>query len=207
MIATESADTKQGSDSWKVSRIGYATASCFSDVLAKGEGVTRKKYLRRLVAERLTGKPTESFSNVHTERGNELEEYARLAYESITGNLVTEVGFIKHPTLLAGCSPDGTIDEDGGVEIKSVIPTVQIETIERGGYPASHKAQIMGSLWIMGRAYWDFVSYSPDMPERLRVYISRVYRDDIYISNLETEVVKFLAEAEEMQSRLLAREA
>jgi hypothetical protein len=63
---------------------------------------------------------------------------------------VEQVKFIKHPTLAAGCSPDGLVDEDGGVEIKSVIPTVQIDTVLAGGYPSEHKAQIQGCLWITG---------------------------------------------------------
>lgn len=198
---------EQGSDLWFQERLGHATASCFADVLAKGEGIVRKKYLRRLVAERLTGKPLESYSNPHTDRGTEQEPYARLEYEAMSGNFVQEVGFIKHLDLLAGCSPDGLIDDNGGVEIKSVIPTVQIETIERGGYPAAHKAQIQGSMWISGRSWWDFVSYSPDMPEPLRVYIFRVERDEQYIETLQQEVIKFLAEVEEMHERLIRRAA
>jgi hypothetical protein len=141
------------------------------------------------------------------ERGHEQEPYARLAYEAMSGNIVTETGFIKHDTLMTGCSPDGLIDDDGGVEIKSVLPTVQIETMERGGYPYEHAAQIQGSLWITGRKWWDFVSYSPDMPECLRVYIYRVEPQLGYIADLENAVITFLDEANEMQKRLLERAA
>jgi hypothetical protein len=198
---------EQGTEEWLLERLGYVSASCFSDVMAKGQGLTRLKYMRRVVAERLTGKPMESYYNRHMERGHEQEPYARMAYEAMTGNIVQESGFIKHPTLMAGCSPDGLIDEDGGVEIKSVLPTVQIETMERGGYPYEHAAQIHGSLWITGRKWWDFVSYSPDMPECLRVYIYRVEPQIGYISDLEKEVIRFLSEAEEMQRRLINRSA
>lgn len=198
---------EQGSEEWIAARLGLVTASCFSDVMAKGEGTVRKKYMRRLVAERLTGSPTECYSSHHLERGTEQEPYARLEYEAETGNIVEEVGFIKHPTLLAGASPDGLIDADGGGEFKCVIPSVQIETVERGKYPPTHKPQIMGNLWITGRKWWDFVSYSPDMPPSLRLYIYRVERDDEYIKNLESEVIKFLDEAEEMYQRLIRRAA
>lgn len=197
----------QGSDEWLEARLGCATASCFADVMAKGEGIVRKKYMRRIVAERLTGKSVESFSNPHLERGTEQEGYARMEYESATGNLVQEVGFLRHPEIMAGASPDGIIDANGGIEIKSVIPTVQIETIERGAYPAQHKPQIMGNLWISEREWWDYVSYSPDMPDPLRLYVFRVHRDDEYIQNLEAEVIRFLSEAEEMYQRLIRREA
>lgn len=192
---------EQGSDGWFLDRLGHATASNFSDVLAKGEGKTRKSYMMRLLAERLTGKPTETFSNKHTDRGTEHEPFARLAYEALTGNLVEEVGFIAHPDMKAGSSPDGLIDKDGGVEIKSVIPTVQLETIAKGGFPSSHRAQIMGNLWTTGRAWWDFVSYSPDLPENLRLYVFRVERDQAYIDELEKEVIRFLAELYELEKK------
>ena len=108
-------------------------------MLAKGKGLVRGAYLKRVVAERLTGKRQEGFSNQHTERGTEQEPLARMAYAAETGNMIEQVGFIKHPSLMAGCSPDGTIDDTGGLEIKCVLPTVQIETIEKGGYPVTHR--------------------------------------------------------------------
>ena len=196
----------QGSDSWFQERLGFCTASCFSDVLAKGAGKTRAAYLKRVVAERLTGKRQEGFSNPHTERGTEQEPYARMAYEAETGNIVEEVGFIKHSSLMAGCSPDG-LTECGGIEIKSVTPTVQIDTIESGKFPSTHKAQIMGAMWITGRGHWDYVSFSPDLPSNLRLYVYRVERDEEYIANLEAEVTRFLVEADELYETLLKRVA
>ena len=195
----------QGSPEWYAERCGFATSSEFSSVLAKGKGLTRASYLRRVVAERLTGKPTETYKNGHMERGQEQEPYARMSYEAITGNLVEEVGFIKHPTIMAGCSPDGIIGDDGGAEIKSVIPTVQLETILRGRYPPEHVAQIQGSLWITGRKWWDFCSYSPDMPEHLRTYIFRVTPDADYIKTLEAEVIVFLGEVDALIAKLNER--
>lgn len=193
---------EQGSEGWFSERLGCATASCYSDVMAKGEGTTRKRYMLKLAAERLTGKTAESFSSKHTDRGNEQEPYARLAYEALTGEIVQEVGFIRHPNLMAGCSADGLVNEDGGVEIKSVIPTVQIETILRGKYPTCHKAQIMGNLWGTGRRWWDFVSFSPYLPENMQLYIFRVERDEEYIQTLEKEVRAFLKELDDLVGKL-----
>lgn len=193
---------KQHSPEWYAARCGRATASEFSSVLAKGEGKTRLKYLRRIVAERLTGKAMETYSNAHMERGTEQEPFARMGYEAITGNIVHEVGFIPHPDLMVGCSPDGLIGDDGGAEIKSVIPTVQIETILRGGFPPEHKAQIMGSLWITDRKWWDFCSYSPDMPPHLQLYVFRVERDEKYIENLQAEIRGFLADVDATVAQL-----
>lgn len=180
-------------------RCGNITASMFSAVLAKGEGKTRAKYLRQVVAERLTGKPCETYRNAHMDRGNEQEPFARIEYELRTGEPVIESDFIPHPTLRAGCSPDGLIGKDGGGEFKSVIATVQIETLMCRTYPTEHKAQVQGSLWITEREWWDFASFCPDMlNERHRLYIFRVYRDEAYIANLEAEVSRACEEVDRM---------
>lgn len=193
----------QGTEQWHLDRCGCATASCFSDVLAKGQGKTRASYLRKVVTERLTGKPVESYSNNHMLRGQMQEPFGKLAYEAHTGEPIIDVGFIKHPTIMAGCSPDGLLGTDGGGEFKCVLPTVQLETWLGGDFPTEHRAQIQGSLWITGRKWWDFVSYSPDMPAHLRLYVYRVERDEAYIANLEREVVKFLVEVDAMVERLM----
>lgn len=198
-------DVQQGSEAWRLAKCGKASASEFSSILAKGQGKQRASYLRRIIAERLTGKPVEAYRNAHMDRGNEQEPLARLAYEARTDNLVDQHGFLQHDTLMVGCSPDGIIGTKGGAEIKSVIATVQVETILRGNYPPEHVAQVQGSLWITGREWWDFVSYSQDMPAHLRVYIFRVNRDDKYIAELETEVRKFLREADEAVAKLTAQ--
>lgn len=197
----------QHSEEWHQARLGRATASCFADVLAKGQGKTRTAYLRRLVAERLTGKPTEAYKNGHMDRGTEQEPFARMSYEEETGYMVEEVGFIPHPSLMAGCSPDGVIRPKGGVEIKSVIPTVQLETILKGGYPSEHTAQTQGNIWLSEADWWDFCSYSPDMPKHLRTYIYRVKRDDDYIKNLQAEVTVFLGEVDALIEKLNARKS
>jgi hypothetical protein len=193
----------QGSDAWFEARRGRATASCFADVLAKGQGITRKKYMLKIVTERLTGKVAESFSNAHTDRGTEQEPFARMAYEFTTGNIVEEVGFVPHSSIMAGCSPDGLIGTDGGCEIKSVLPHIQIETIQAGGYPSGHRAQVQGCLWLTGREWFDFCSYSPDLPDNLSLYVYRVERDEDYIKALELEVGIFLLEVDQMYQKLL----
>lgn len=191
-------DAEQGSEEWHLSRCGRATASEFSSVLAKGQGKTRLAYLRRVAAERLTGKPTETYKNGHMDRGTAQEPFARMSYEATTGNFVEQIGFIQHDDLMAGCSPDGLVSSDGCVEIKSVIPTVQFETVLAGNYPSEHRAQLMGALWITGRQWIDFCSYSQDMPANLRTYIFRVSRDEEYITKLAAEVTVFLKEVDSL---------
>lgn len=193
----------QGSAEWFAARCGKATASEFSSVLAKGQGKTRASYMRRVLAERMTGQPTETFKNAHTDRGHKQEPLARMAYEARTGYFVEQVGFVDHPTLKAGCSPDGLVGDEGGAEIKSVISTTQVETILRGGYPPEHVAQVQGSLWVTERKWWDFNSYCPSMPGKHRLYTFRVMRDEAYIANLAKEVEAFLKEVEAIYIELM----
>lgn len=189
--------SEQGSQEWLNERGGNATASCFKFVkVKKDEAKTRKDYLKRVVAERITQKPIDGYRNAHMDRGKEQEDYAKVAYIAKFGVDINEVGFIKHPTLMAGGSPDGLIGEDGGIEIKSVIPQVQIETLKRGSIPPEHVAQVQGCMWITGRQWWDFVSFCDDMPENLRLCVYRVYRDNEYIEDLEKEVIRFLDEVD-----------
>lgn len=195
---------QQGSPEWFAERCGRATASRFGDVLAvikSGEAADRKNYKAQLVCERMTGVPAESFESAPMRWGTETEPFARIAYEATTGNIVQEVGFIRHPTLMAGASPDGLIGEDGAVEIKCPNSATHIETILKG-MPAKHTAQIQGQLWISGRKWADFVSYDPRLPERLQLYVQRVERDESFITNLSAEVEKFLSEVDSLIEQL-----
>lgn len=198
--------SEQGTPEWLAERAGYCTASQFSAVLAKikaGEAATRRNYRLRLVTERLIGAPVPTYQNAAMEWGTLNEPHARMAYESHNKVLVEEVGFIKHATLLAGCSPDGLVGDDGLTEFKCPYEsTVHINTIETG-MPPEHLPQIMGQLWLTGRKWCDFVSFDPRMPGKLKLYVQRIERDEKYIAELEQEVVKFLREVEVKHSQLL----
>lgn len=188
---------EQGTPEWFALRVNKATASEFGAVMAKGQGKTRASYLRKVVAEALIGKPLTSFRNADTDRGQEHEPLACLAYEARTDRLLERVAFIEHDSLRAGCSPDRlVIGEQRGVEVKCVLPHVQVETILAGSFPSEHRPQVQGSLWITGYEEWDFVSYCPDMPADLRLYVHTVRRDEAYIKVIENEVVSFLAEVD-----------
>lgn len=191
----------QGSEAWFEMRRGLATGSHFAEVMAQGKGgaesTTRRNYRMRLALEIVTGKViSDGFKgNAHTERGKELEAFARMAYESITGNIVVEKDFIKHQYLGCGVSPDGLIGEDGMVEFKCPIPAIHWEYLQLNGQPpAEYKWQVYGEMWVSGRRWNDFVSYCEDMPESLQTHITRVLWDDKIIAELEAGVSKFLAE-------------
>src|SRR6185503_13190792 len=155
-------DFEQGSAEWHQARCGVVTASRFKDVLAEGDGKMRGKYLRELASETIRGWVEDGYSNEHMARGQEQEDDARRAFAFEHAIEPIRVGFIRRGRV--GCSPDSLIGEDGGLEIKSALGHIQIDRLQRGRLPPEHIAQVQGSLWVTGRKWWSFVSYSPDLP-------------------------------------------
>jgi len=197
----------QRTDEWFTARLGRATASRAADILAKiksGEAATRRQYRAQLVVERLVGKPYEHYVNEAMQHGIDQEPFAIMSYEAATGNIVQPVGFIQHPELMAGASPDGEIGEDGLLEAKCPTTAEHIDALLNGMSP-KHSPQVQFQMWITGRAYVQFVSYDPRMPERMQLYVQRVRRDDKYISMLEVEVRKFLGEVDKTIAELEAK--
>lgn len=181
-------DCEQNSPEWFEARRGIPTASAFSQLLAKGEGKTRRTYLLKLAGEIITGKPMDGFSNEHTERGHELEPEARDLYAFQTDAPLRQVGFIRNG--LAGCSPDRLIGEDGGLEIKTKLPHLLIDLILADKFPSEHVAQVQGTLWITGRQWWDLAIYWPGVP----LFVKRAHRDEDYIAKLAQAVAAFNVE-------------
>lgn len=189
----------QGEPEWFAARCGVVSASRFAAVMATiktGEAAERRNYRTDLVVERLTGKPLETFTTKAMQQGIEREPLARLAYEARTGNLVEEVGFCRHDVLLAGASPDGLIDEDGGLEIKCPERSAHLRYLQQDMEPPEYTWQIQGGMWITGRVWWDFVSFNPDFPEHLQLIVRRIKRNEEAINKLAAEITKFLAEVD-----------
>lgn len=196
---------QQGTSEWLDVRAGKATASRFRDILAKiktGEAADRRNYRAELVCERLTGRADPAYTNAAMAWGNENEPFARIAYIAKTGAEVEEVGFIAHAELPAGASPDGLIGKDGGLEIKCPNKATHLATLKAKKMPAEHIPQVQGAMWITGRMWWDFVSYHPDFPEHLQLFVTRIDRDDEYIETLQKEVSEFLNEVEDEVNQL-----
>lgn len=191
---------EQRTPEWYAARLGRATASHFNDILSRtksGYASTRANYRAQLVIERLTGQSIDTYQNAAMLWGTETEPLARTTYMLTTGNFVTECGFFAHNEIAAGASPDGLVEEDGTIEIKSPNPATHIETLRLGSIPARYIPQVQGQLWMTGREWCDFISFDPRLPENAQLFIQRIERDDKYIDYLAQEVIKFLAEVDE----------
>ena len=205
------AECPQGSEQWFALHMGIPTASEFFKVMAKvgprggtshKEYVQRMQYMRILAGEIITGEPREHewAGNRHTERGKANESAARALYAMLNEVEPVEVGFIRNGSC--GCSPDSLIDEDGGLEIKDVLPHRQIENLESGVLPSAYKWQVLGSIHVTGRAWWDFMSHCRGLPP----FIYRVERENVTdeLAELSDGIERFNEELALMVKRVEA---
>lgn len=189
---------EQGTPEWHALRCGKLTASRIKSMLAKtksGWGASRKNYAADLVAERMTGVQSEGFMSPEMKWGKETEPEARLAYELSTGFDVVSAAFVDHPTIsMSGASPDGLVGDDGLVEIKCPNTATHIDTLLSKAIPSEYILQMQWQMDCTGRKWCDFVSYDPRMPQHLRLFVSRLTRDDKLIAEVRAEAVVFLRE-------------
>ncbi len=200
----------QRTPEWFAARLGRVTASKIDAVMAKGRGgapsSTRANYLAQIIAERLSGVPYEGHTSHAMQHGTETEPQARANYALATALTVEEVGFVPHPTIAAaGASPDGLVGSDGLVEIKCPNTANHIATLRGAPIDGGYLKQMQFQMACTGRAWCDFVSFDPRMPEEMQIHIRRVHRDPEMIVEIETAVREFLAEADATVSDLLAR--
>jgi hypothetical protein len=193
---------EQGTDEWRLARLGIPTASRFADVLAKGRNgeasKTRDRYLRDLAGEIITGEPAEAYNNGHMERGKVLESEARNLYALVADVDPELVGFVRNGDK--GASPDALVNSDGILEIKTKLPAILIECLLKDDFPPEHKAQCQGALMVCEREWVDIAVYYPKMP----IFVKRAYRDNAYIRTLEKAVSEFNSELQEIVARVRA---
>ena len=200
---------EQRSPEWFGIRLGKVTASRVSDVIARtrtGYSTSRANYAAQLICERLTGNPTEGFTNAAMQWGTDNEPLARDEYAFRVDTDVTELGFANHPKIdMSGASPDGLVGDDGLVEIKCPITATHIDILRTGSIADKYHVQMQWQMACTGRAWCDFVSYDPRLPEEMRLFVQRVPRDPARIATLEAEVRAFLDEIDDTLDELRNR--
>lgn len=185
-------------------RIGKATASRMADIMGKtkaGWGAGRANYAAQLIAERLTGVASESYTSKEMQHGIDTEPEALAAYGFYTDVDVILPGtggwdgFIDHPHLaMSGASPDGLVGADGLIEVKCPNTATHIEYLMGGGFPGKYHLQAKWQMACTGRKWCDLASFDPRMPENMRLHIERVQSVESEIAELEAAVSLFLRE-------------
>ncbi len=168
----------QGSPEWAAIRRGKVTASEI-DSLVTPEGKIRTgdgptAYLYKKICEQRLGFSEDTGGTFAMNHGTILELEA-IPWLAFTNDIeVKRVGFMTTDDMRAGASPDGLIGEDGGVEIKCPQPTRALQYLIEGVVPKEYRLQIQMNLWVSGRSWWYFLSYSRQWPALL----IRVERDE-----------------------------
>lgn len=188
---------------WMVRR-GIPTASGADRILTPTGKLSAqaKKYIAELIGDRC-----QLNANFFTERpmtramanGTNMEPEARrwFAMEK-PDSRVQQVGFCVTNDGRFGCSPDGLVDLDQGLELKCPMLSTQVEYLEEGILPPEYKPQVHMSMIVTGRNVWWFASYAPGLPG----FIVRVEPNDYTVKlrvaledfhNLYQEAIKRIA--------------
>lgn len=214
-------DCEQYSELWWSSRLGLPTASMMGSVVTSGRGKSLsyikssswKSMVNKLVAEKLRGKPDESFESEWTKRGKEVEAEARACYGMLTGENLDEVGLCyRGENKDCAFSPDGLITNEwwgcaddkyrGGLEIKCPSPGVHVGYLLGGVLPTTYRPQVYSSLYMSNLDYWDFFSYHPDLPP-FRVRTSRSDKKfQLYAKALDKYLPMFISDIREALEKL-----
>jgi len=157
-------DCEQGTQEWLKARLGVPTGSEFNKIITPAKMQQSSQadgYVNKLIGEWLTGEPDDTYKSDLMDRGTELEGEARDYYSFKFDVEVKQVGFCLEDAKRYGCSPDGLVGEDGGIEIKCPSRGVHVGYLINERVPTDYKLQVIGSLLVTGRDWWDFISYYP----------------------------------------------
>ena len=114
-----------------------------------------------------------------------------MMYESLNFVDVRNGGFFEAGTL--GASPDGLVEHDGLIEIKSVVASAHYDTMVRGSFDPSYKWQLYSNLKITDRDWIDYVSFCDEFTEEKKTIIHRIYARDCpdYFSMIDERLHEF----------------
>ena len=168
---------EQRTPEWHEARKGLITASSVGAILGHSPNATRADVMRRMVRE-AHGAENEFNGNIATEYGTRNEDGALVEYRIETGHEVQTVGFITREDW-AGCSPDGLIGDLGGMEIKCPFgkrkdEVPQFKTLADQPH---YLDQVQFSIWVTGRAWWDFFQWAPNGTALERIVPDQQWRD------------------------------
>ncbi len=182
----------QGSEEWLTARRGKITGSRFKDARDKLKGGQPSKaclgYAMDVARERIGGSAPSKFQNAAMRTGTEQEPFARAMYEARTGHMVDEAGFYLSDDAVFGLSPDGLVNDDGVIEIKTMVGSDTLFTAVADGDLSAYMDQCLGYLWLLGRQWVDLVLWAPDLD---LMVVHRIHRDEGAIEKLESDLMAF----------------
>lgn len=199
-------------------RLGRVTGSEFGKLVVKSKdrkgyilstGKAAKDLIYKVAWERLlkagnisNGLGRLNVSSKPMEHGEDYEGEAILKYMEVTGLEVDyHQKFIELDDFIGG-TPDGYIGQDGLIEVKCPWNGGNhLESMLTGEiYNQDYVYQIQGYLWITGRKWCDFVTYDPDLTDKLQINIIRVERDETIIQGIREVMEQVKEKIKEIMS-------
>lgn len=183
-------------------RAGIPTASELNALVTpkfaikKGEGT--KTYLAEKVAEAWQGGPLPTFQGYDMETGALQESEARTWFEFAHDAEIKRVGFITTDDGRAGCSPDGLLSDDCGLEIKCPKAETQTRYLLAGVLPEEYEHQVHGCMFVTGFNQWKFISYRRNFP----ALVLTIERDEAKIAIIREALEMFAAEFDKAMKRM-----
>ena len=201
----------QGTDEWRQARCGSVGASDAPRVVRRtktGYSADRDSLMAEKVLERLTNTPFEKYKTQSMLQGTAREPEARLLYSMVRGVEVMEAGLVSHLAVKGShASPDGYVSSGGLIEIKCPEPATHLDTLLGETISNDHIVQMQWQMACAVMPWCDYVSFNPDFPPAMQLWIKRVHRDPKFISELEREIAIFIRELEAKVNKLSRRYA
>ncbi len=194
-------DVEQSSEAWLRLRAGSCGGTGINSVLAKGAGKSRQTLLYRLAGEILADGPIPSYSNSYMDRGHEYEPEARQLYEFMYDVQVDQVSLIRGDIPGTHVSPDGLVEPDGGIEIKTMMPHIYVELIDTGKIDLAYVRQCQMFLYVTKRDWIDFIAFCPEITAR-PMWVKRITPDAAIQAQIKTELPVFLRELAQLVERV-----
>ena len=191
----------QNDADWLAIRAGKVTASEMDSLVSsefairKGSGVQTLLYKK--IAESRLG-PLPGGRSWECEEGQMMEDECRKWVAFNSDEPLINVGFCEHDDQRCGCSPDSLMGEHGGLELKAPQPVNHVRYLLEGSLPKEYAAQVHMSLYVTGRAWWQFVSYRRGFP----AFVLRVERDEAICAKIAEALAGFYAKFDEAVKQL-----
>lgn len=166
-------ECEQYSPEWWEARRGIPTASSLDKIVTPKLEPSKQaqKYAFELAAEKVAGINKIQFQNEAMQRGLELEEEARKFLELKLNVDIKKVGFIVEDFESGnefGCSPDGLVSNDIGIEIKCPSAATHVNyLLDDMALLNDYYLQCIGSLIVTKRKKWILCSYYPGLKEKI----------------------------------------
>ena len=182
---------EQRSPEWHQARRKRVTASMVGAILGHSPNLTRAGAMRRMVRD-ANGAEPEFTGNIATEYGVNNEAGAIAEYTMETWNVVQPCGFITREDW-AGCSPDGLIGDDGGLEAKCPFGKRKEGDLVPLADQPHYYDQVQFSLWVTGRKFWHFYQWTAHQTKLECVLPDQAWLDE-NLPKLRQFYAEFLAE-------------